>query len=658
MRIERYYASVQEESSTLSNDAATLLARDDYIGFFKSCGPTYIRGLRRAQEVDAFLEFESSSNENASSYSAQVQTFHWWYSQSSDGTYQSDSRSITESSSLTITIKGYGLGLSEDGSETLIATSLADLNNVMRFAFRTMTKSPNYMHIGMVYGMEVMPWANNANFITTAGLSDQSIQIPQSRNLIPKAFRIGDSDDTNFVNNDAYRALFRCKDPLRVIDMFGSCCSPDSLYDNTIQEYEENSPHERYCRPVVTLDPYMVRENMSANGEFIARLDDTVRSRLVQLNAIERCISAVRAIPSRYDFHILKTNDNALFDAELVNRFTPYDLKLAMDPFNDFSMVKHMGIELDEFLSMYVSPCYDALFGSNVGTSPGVDASYFMSYPWYSHPECLQLSCLAQSVRWDRSSPTGGCIPSLVQGADSPNFDDGENNCLLDNDSSGNVCKHNNTEMSEFHTRTTTCWEAALPTGSIDYFMTQYCDPQITNQVLSDDLKYQLQRNTMAHCGDRNAGDPISINVAKDRPAYQSSTYSSSNFLPRAGLAVDGNTDANYYRQSTSLTQSQTDPWWRVELGESHIIKRISIYNRSDGGSAVRQLSSGYTISIWLGGVKQWEETRSDLELEEDFPDISDGTTTINGDEVKVTLTGDNRHLQLTEVEVWNEYYP
>ena len=38
MRIERYYSSVREKLSPLSEDTSTHLDRQDYIGFFKSYG--------------------------------------------------------------------------------------------------------------------------------------------------------------------------------------------------------------------------------------------------------------------------------------------------------------------------------------------------------------------------------------------------------------------------------------------------------------------------------------------------------------------------------------------------------------------------------------------------------------------------------------------
>ena len=41
MRIERYYSGVREELSMITDDALTLLDRQDYIGFFKSSSTNY-----------------------------------------------------------------------------------------------------------------------------------------------------------------------------------------------------------------------------------------------------------------------------------------------------------------------------------------------------------------------------------------------------------------------------------------------------------------------------------------------------------------------------------------------------------------------------------------------------------------------------------------
>ena len=48
MKIDRYYSSVMEEMSELSPSAKIFLDKQDYIGFFKSCGPNCVRGIRRS----------------------------------------------------------------------------------------------------------------------------------------------------------------------------------------------------------------------------------------------------------------------------------------------------------------------------------------------------------------------------------------------------------------------------------------------------------------------------------------------------------------------------------------------------------------------------------------------------------------------------------
>ena len=73
MKIERYYSSVREEVSPLANDAFTLLERQDYVGFFKACGPNYVRSLRRAQEVTALFQFDTTSTSTAQEFSVGLQ---------------------------------------------------------------------------------------------------------------------------------------------------------------------------------------------------------------------------------------------------------------------------------------------------------------------------------------------------------------------------------------------------------------------------------------------------------------------------------------------------------------------------------------------------------------------------------------------------------
>jgi hypothetical protein len=61
--------------------------------------------------------------------------------------------------------------------------------------------------------------------------------------------------------------------------------------------------------------------------------------------------------------------------------------------------------------------------------------------------------------------------------------------------------------------------------------------------------------------------------------ASQSSSYPGS---PSAGAAFDGNTDGNYYDGSVTATNSETNPWWQVDLGSSRPIGYLAINNRTD----------------------------------------------------------------------------
>ena len=492
MRIERYYASLKEESSPLSDDALTLLDNQDYIGFFKSCGPNYVRGIRRAQEIVAMFTFESTSLELAHEYSSNLKsTMRSRYSffrrrgqGQLDSSFQSKSKFSSINDSLTIEIQGYGLGLNTQGSDTLVATSLEEFNDAMKFAFRSFTQNEDSHNIGMVYGMEVVPWVDNTAFQVASRLLEEDIEVPIPRSLIPKMFpRNATATSMDDFNNDfATRSLFKCKDPTYMIDKYGYCCDPETLYNPADAIYEDEAidvaVSERVCKPLSVMDKSVTKNNMANNAEFVARLDSIVRYRLNQLFTLEKCISAVRAIPDKYKYYIVKSQDSVKYDKAIEFSFTVAELRTALDPKADYGFVKHMGRELDEFIDMYYQPCVAALFGMNIGVSPGTDPQYFMAYPWYNHDECNHLSCLADNMRWDRE--TKGCVPSLMTGAASPSYNGTD--CSFDGDQFGDTeeCKYSGETLNQYRADAKHCWKAnTVPI----YLMDHFCLPDITGAV-------------------------------------------------------------------------------------------------------------------------------------------------------------------------------
>jgi len=503
MRIERYYSSVKEELSPLSEDALTLLDRQDYIGFFKSCGPNYVRSLRRAQELSTIFKFSSSSAEESMEFGMAIQistpTVGAGFAVSAKSKFQA----IT--SSLEISILGYGLGLNAEGSSTLVSATLEEYEEVLKFAFKSFTQAdgPN---IGMVYGMEIVPWVDNTAFQVASKILEENVIIPLPRSMIPKA--TNNVDATPFANTEAVRNSFSCKNEGYNIDKYGYCCEPSMLWQPGLSPNPGYGP-ELYnitistavCRPARTLDKSVVKNNMSNNGEFVAHLDSIIRYRMNQLFTLQKCVSATKAFSSKYDFHILKPRDTAKYDAALDFKFTMLELKIALDPTNNFDLLKIVGEELDEFVEMYYQPCIAALFGSNVGTSSDVEPQYFLSYGWLTHTECTHLTCLADNMRWDRN--IGGCHASVIIGGNAPAYaeaDDQNTNCAKTktplSGSDVEQCKFPSTVPTVFQTAANACWGDISPF----YMMSQFCMPVLNGETTDriDKDAVDLRRATCA----------------------------------------------------------------------------------------------------------------------------------------------------------------
>ena len=82
-----------------------------------------------------------------------------------------------------ITIVGYGLGLNSEGSITLVSTTLEEYNDVMKFAFQSFTQNEDSHNIGMVYGIEIVPWVDNTAFHVASKVLDEEVEIEVPRSL-------------------------------------------------------------------------------------------------------------------------------------------------------------------------------------------------------------------------------------------------------------------------------------------------------------------------------------------------------------------------------------------------------------------------------------------------------------------------------------------
>jgi len=87
-----------------------------------------------------------------------------------------------------------------------------------------------------------------------------------------------------------------------------------------------------------------------------------------------------------------------------------------------------------------------------------------------------------------------------------------------------------------------------------------------------------------------NSAVSFTYNAALNRPAYLSSVHVNPYGRWPAHLANDGNYETNVIAGGTprcahSLSASETNPWWAVDLGPPTVVYRVDLTNRNDYGT-------------------------------------------------------------------------
>ncbi len=133
------------------------------------------------------------------------------------------------------------------------------------------------------------------------------------------------------------------------------------------------------------------------------------------------------------------------------------------------------------------------------------------------------------------------------------------------------------------------------------------------------------------------------VNLALNGTATQSST----NYNSPAPLAIDGNTNGNWGSGSVTVTNSEANAWWQVDLGSDKTIGDIRVYNRTD--ACCKDRMSNFTVSVInSNGAVTHTETFTN------YPDFAVTTNAgnVKGQIIKVQLNITSA-LTLAEVEVY-----
>ena len=487
MRLERYFSTLLEEKSQISNDVTDMIEDKNYFNIFTTCGANYVRSIRRGQEVTAVFNYESNDDEKAKAFADSLRLFAYgndmeevWEhghnssevvevvdTDSSEGIALDANGAMMEASEtpnydfsdilgcLVIEMTAFGLGPNDDGAGDIVATSLDEFKEAMKSSFRSMTQEHDGGgEVGLVYVMEVVPWANNAEFLILSEISEDNneLNLPVPSRLIEKA---------------------PCVSASFVQDEFGKCCK--------VEDRVKTTTGEDKCEPNRSPPSAIMRDNMELNAEFVSWLGYVVQQKTQTLTTVGQCVIGLRSLPEQYDFYLL---DSGASEMDL----TVQELRMALDPMDDLNLLKMLSKERDEYLESFYEPCLSALYGVNLGDTRETDPIYFTALPWYNHKECMRVSCLQQNMAWDRKDGQH-CVDGVLRHTtDTPIPTENDRYCckVLDVDSGESICEY--TPDPNVIQRMDQCRENLPPTrdgrggqtpASIEYLIEHFCVPEI-----------------------------------------------------------------------------------------------------------------------------------------------------------------------------------
>ncbi|XP_065806983.1 uncharacterized protein [Labrus bergylta] len=139
-------------------------------------------------------------------------------------------------------------------------------------------------------------------------------------------------------------------------------------------------------------------------------------------------------------------------------------------------------------------------------------------------------------------------------------------------------------------------------------------------------------------------------NLALRGKAFQSSTLANGS----ASKAIDGRRDSTYYEGFCTHTLEETNPWWRLDLRETHAVTSVKVTNRGD---CCAQRLDGAEIRIGNSA----ENNGNDNPKCASISHIGAGKTvtfyceggSVMGRFVNVIIPGPKKALTLCEVEVY-----
>ena len=179
----------------------------------------------------------------------------------------------------------------------------------------------------------------------------------------------------------------------------------------------------------------------------------------------------------------------------------------------------------------------------------------------------------------------------------------------------------------------------------------RYCPQASTFKLVPDDRCGYLKDMWVT---DLQQYTPFESMISIGKHATQSSTLGTG----VAALAVDGNKDGRYsdtWKNSVTLTNSDAQAWWQVDLGGPNLVSNVSIYNRVDKyGERLQNFYVLFSTVPFLSD--QLQDLLADPLVYKTHFMYMEEVAHLYIDQVaqyiRVQLAGTN-YLSLAEVEIW-----
>uniref|UniRef100_A0A7S1BGG2 MACPF domain-containing protein n=1 Tax=Corethron hystrix TaxID=216773 RepID=A0A7S1BGG2_9STRA len=360
MEVDRYYTSVDETQSSLDKNVVEMLQRSDYIGVVSTCGPSFVRGIRRTAELKSDFQFFSSS----AKYSRITQNV---IDESIKGLVDNKEKQNNTSTrnrmaavdGMKITVTGFGLDMTAmENGDSLIAESLEDYDVVMRTAFKMMLNPL----AGVIRSIEVVPWDNNLQY--QDGLNMNMIVMYQNPEGVTDTYptflkQMYFSANAEHIVKLEHISRYK----FMMIQTLAQC----------MQRLWGMSDRLR-CKSYVSHQNWVYE-----SSDLESMKDYTQVLNLSQPNAHTLTWNSA-------EYKVINTDRlKWLLDGNLETGFA-----------DGYFLVQRVTTVYQSWLHFYFAPCFTKLSENKYGMTGGM---LFTSH-WLEHSECNKITCLMEGAEW------------------------------------------------------------------------------------------------------------------------------------------------------------------------------------------------------------------------------------------------------------------